>query len=276
LSTDCLTALPGAINALDKEDFPEALLAFIHSAADFDSAVIMAYPDSGSLQVLHNNLHEGDQPGFSGPYRDGLWLLSPTYLGAKSGLRGFFHIQDLAPESFPDSEYYSLYYSSCGVIDHTIFLLESADGTPVVITLERTGKLPPFSRQDRQRLDNLTGTLAALVRQHWKSTSSSGVQGDTGLHQQVQRVLQQFGTSVLTPRERDVVQLLLKGYPSKRVARELGISGHTEQAHRKNIYHKLNLSSHSELFSLFFDALVQPGSAGADPLLLLNSGEKST
>ena len=112
--------------------------------------------------------------------------------------------------------------------------------------------------------------------QHWKSTVSSGALDETGLHQHVQTVLQQFGTSVLTPRERDVVQLLLKGYPSKRVARELGISGHTEQAHRKNIYQKLDLSSHSELFSLFFDALVQPCDSDADPLVALRNNPSPT
>ncbi|MFT5335820.1 MAG: hypothetical protein ACI9GB_003741, partial [Halioglobus sp.] len=51
-----LAPLPAAIDALGTEGFPTALLDFIHSAASFDSAVIMAYPESGSLRVLHNAL----------------------------------------------------------------------------------------------------------------------------------------------------------------------------------------------------------------------------
>ena len=261
--------LPAAIDALGSDDFSEALLEFVRAAADFDSAVIMAYPESGSLNVLHNALHEGDQSGFGGLYRDGLWLFSPIYLSAKAGLRGFFHIMDLAPDNFRESEYYSLYYSSNGVIDHTIFLLESGDGTPLAISLERTDRMSVFSRGERRRLNAITETLAALARQQWKSALSFGEMKETGLHRQVQTVLQQFGSSCLTPRERDVVQWVLRGYPSKLVARELGISTQTEQVHRKNIYQKLGLSSHNELFSLFFDALVQPCDSNTDPLLAL-------
>ena len=269
LTGQSFTALPTAINALGSEQFPVALLDLVRCAADFDSAVIMAYPESGSLNILHNALHEGDQSGFSGPYSNGLWLFSPLYLSAKSGLRGFFHILELAPENFRDSEYYALYYQSNGVIDHTIFLLEGGDGTPLAISLERTHKMRAFSGAEKKRLKTITAVLGALLKQHWKSGFDTAVHRESALHHQVQSVLQQFGASYLTPRERDVVQLVLKGYPSKLAARELGISAQTEQVHRKNIYQKLGLSSHNELFSLFFDALVQPGDGSEDPLRAL-------
>ena len=271
-----LAALPQAIDALGTDGFAPALMELVRAAADFDSGVIMAYPESGSLKVLHNALHAGDQSGFGGLYRDGLWLLSPIYLSAKAGLRGYFHIMDLAPENFASSEYYDLYYSSNGVVDHTIFLLQGGDGTPLAISLERTAKMVPFSTADRLRLQQINGILAALARQHWKSVPGVAELKETGLHGQVQSVLQQFGSAFLTPREREVVQLILKGYPSKQIARELGISGQTEQVHRKNIYQKLGLSSHNGLFSLFFDALVQPSEAGVDPLSVLLKKRAST
>jgi DNA-binding CsgD family transcriptional regulator len=66
------------------------------------------------------------------------------------------------------------------------------------------------------------------------------------------------------------VRLILKGYPSKSVARELSISTQTEQVHRKNIYQKLGISSHSELFTLFFEAIAQPAGS-TDPLLALRA-----
>lgn len=267
LTSNSLKQLPGVIDTLGTEAFPQALLDFIHAAAPFDSAVIMAYPESGSLRVLHNALHEGDQKGFGGPYRDGLWLLSPTYLRAKSGLRGFFPLMELAPDDFRESEYYELYYRSSGVIDHTLFLLESGDRTPIAVSLERTQRMKPFSKQELAQLANTTRTVAALIRQQWKSDLGRGNRTEATLHQQVESVLLRFGCSILTPRELDVVQLVLKGYPSKLAAKTLGISGQTEQVHRKHIYQKLGLSSHSELFSLFFDALAQADSDGLDPLI---------
>ena len=68
-----------------------------------------------------------------------------------------------------------------------------------------------------------------------------------------------------------MVQLILKGYPSKKIAKALGISAQTEQVHRKNIYQKLGLSSHNQVFSLFFDAMVQPCEDDTDPLIALLS-----
>jgi DNA-binding CsgD family transcriptional regulator len=276
LKQTIFTALPAVINALGTEDFSTAVLDLARIAADFDSSVIMAYSESGSLNVLHNALHEGDQSGFGGPYRDGLWLFSPVYLSAKSGLRGFFHIEELAPENFRDSEYYAIYYQPSGIIDHTIFLLESGDGTPLAISLERTQKMQIYTQDEKQQLNAMTPMLSALVKQHWKSGFNATALPGGALHHQVQSVLQQFGASYLTPRERDVVQLVLKGYPSKLAARELGISAQTEQVHRKNIYQKLGLSSHNQLFSLFFDALVQPGDGSQDPLRALLKNTSST
>jgi len=51
----------------------------------------------------------------------------------------------------------------------------------------------------------------------------------------------------LTPREREIVQLLAEGASSKKVAATLGISVKTAETHRTNIMRKLNLRSVTEL-----------------------------
>jgi len=51
----------------------------------------------------------------------------------------------------------------------------------------------------------------------------------------------------LTPREREIVQLVAEGKSNKEVATALDISVKTVEAHRSHIMHKLNLSSVSEL-----------------------------
>jgi len=50
----------------------------------------------------------------------------------------------------------------------------------------------------------------------------------------------------LTPREEDVLQLLIKGYITKTIASELGISFDTARSHLKNIYHKLHVNCGKE------------------------------
>lgn len=54
----------------------------------------------------------------------------------------------------------------------------------------------------------------------------------------------------LTPREREVTQLLLTGRPSRQIAAELWITPETLRGHVKNVLAKLEVSSRAELFAL--------------------------
>ena len=65
--------------------------------------------------------------------------------------------------------------------------------------------------------------------------------------------LEAFGSQVLTPRENEVVQLILKGHSGKSICNALGISMPTQKSHRKNAYAKLGISGQPELFSLFLE-----------------------
>jgi len=53
----------------------------------------------------------------------------------------------------------------------------------------------------------------------------------------------------LTPRELDVLQLLIKGYSSKMIAADLKISFDTARSHLKNIYTKLHVNCGKEAIS---------------------------
>lgn len=271
LSSTQAQRLTEAITSLGSELFGQALLAFVRETVDFDSAVIMAYPEDAKLVVLEDQLAAGDRAPFDGPYRNGLYLLSPLYIESRAGRRGCFHISDIAPEGFTEGEFYKLYYSTNGSIDQVAFLCETGQGTPLAISIERTQSLPTFSEPERRRLGELCALVSELVRQQrWPGGLVDSAAPPVDMHAHLENVLALFGSSTLTPRERDVVRLILRGYPSKSVARELNISTQTEQVHRKNIYQKLGISSHSELFTLFFDAIARPP-AGTDPLLVLRA-----
>ena len=54
-------------------------------------------------------------------------------------------------------------------------------------------------------------------------------------------------SSALTPREREIVQLVGEGRSTKQLADKLGISPKTAETHRTNIMRKLNLHSVSEV-----------------------------
>jgi PAS domain S-box-containing protein len=56
--------------------------------------------------------------------------------------------------------------------------------------------------------------------------------------------------SKLTPRERDIVQLTVKGLNNKEIAAELNLSRYTIETHRKNIRIKLKVRNTTELIAL--------------------------
>ena len=55
----------------------------------------------------------------------------------------------------------------------------------------------------------------------------------------------------LTPREREIVQLVVEGHPSVTIAQRLGISRGTVKNHRRRLYDKLDITSERELFLLY-------------------------
>ena len=57
----------------------------------------------------------------------------------------------------------------------------------------------------------------------------------------------QANSDVLSPREREVLQLIAEGYTNKQMAEILSISIKTVQAHRNNLMQKLDLHDRGEL-----------------------------
>lgn len=68
-------------------------------------------------------------------------------------------------------------------------------------------------------------------------------------HMDLAHGLPAFAASRLSPRERDVADLLLDGCSSDAIALRLGISRYTVKDHRKQIFRKLGVGSLAELFA---------------------------
>lgn len=71
----------------------------------------------------------------------------------------------------------------------------------------------------------------------------------------INNALNHFYTDELTPRERQIVRLIILGYSNENIARELKIGVGTIRNHRKRLYHKLDITAERELFSKFLEFL---------------------
>jgi len=104
------------------------------------------------------------------------------------------------------------------------FLLKSDAARDLVVAVEAV-------RRDKTYF---TSKVAAMVLEGY-------LKGGT------QAVAASVGRDRLTPREREVVQLLAEGRSTKEVASALGLSVKTAETHRSNIMRKLQLHSVSDL-----------------------------
>ena len=75
------------------------------------------------------------------------------------------------------------------------------------------------------------------------------------MHEHLTACFRDFGKSILTQREREITQLLLRGHSTKSIARELEIAPGTVMVHKRNLFAKLGITSQYELFSSFIDTL---------------------
>jgi DNA-binding NarL/FixJ family response regulator len=127
-----------------------------------------------------------------------------------------------------------------------ILILTMHDSELLVQEVLEAGAHGYILKDDADR--NLIAAVDALRRHKpfLSSRVSEAVSGTTGPHGDGS-ALSQSSRSRLTPREREIVQLLAEGKSNKEVAGYLGISVKTAETHRANIMLKLDFHSITDL-----------------------------
>jgi RNA polymerase sigma factor (sigma-70 family) len=128
-----------------------------------------------------------------------------------------------------------------------VILLTGHGDVPMAVQAMRSGAVDFIQKPYREQalLDSINAALAKDVAARFSSVATDDVE---------QRL------SSLTGREREVLDQILSGLTSKEIARELGVSPRTVEAHRKNLLQKLGIAT-VKLLMLRFTSL-EPGSRG--------------
>ncbi len=120
--------------------------------------------------------------------------------------------------------------------------------TLIVLTRKRSGRR--FTDEEAGNVRAVLPFLTSVFRRHWQSAGlpadSQGDRIDHGLLQRIER---------LSPREKEIVGLLIGGHSTLSISLRLDISGTTVKTHRKNLYSKLGVGTIHELFSLYGNSL---------------------
>lgn len=233
------------------------------------SGLITIFPAHQPPQTTHHRLLANENPIFQiDPYDSGAYLLDPFYrIAIDEKAEGAFTIKDISPEGFEESEYYNLFYKKLGFSDEICLLFQFDDDCIIIISLVKHINEEPFRACDIKQLNNVYPLVKSMLTE-WRKYL---IQPETpNLEYQLENALVKFGSSTLTPREGEILHLILHGYSIKNIAEKLENSLETIKHHRKKIYIKLDVNSQSELFYLFIASLkAMPEGTIGDPLTFL-------
>ena len=250
------------IAAVETPQFASVLVAALEHVVPFDHSVLFAYHGQDRPICLFDTFDPQQRIVFVSDYQEGPYLLDPFYQVCAERIDpGLYRLREIAPDRFYHSQYYRSYYRRTGLAEEICFIDALPDDMMLVISLMRAGTSACFSDRDIAKLRKVEPIVHAAAGQHWRNLGRERertVRPGTSfpsLGSHVASAFENFGQSVLTNREREVVRLVLRGHSSESIARRFEISTGTVKIHRKNIHAKLGISSQSELFSLFISYL---------------------
>ena len=259
------------ISAEDTAQFPAVLVQALRHVVPFDNSVLFAYRGQEHPVSPYDTFTPEQRIVFVADYQVGPYLLDPFYQAYVDRVKpGLYRLREIAPDRFYHSEYYRSYYRRTGLAEEIGFLVSLPHDMMLVISLMRAGTSAPFSDRDLNKLRRMEPIVHASSARHWRnlghlgSLENEAEPAQSPLNLQVISAFENFGTGVLTRREREVVRMVLRGHSSNSIGRQFQITTGTVKIHRKNIYAKLGISSQSELFSHFISYLsgiVEPNQA---------------
>lgn len=238
--------LARVFGALGQDTFWRALVDTLRLLVPLDNALVSLMQPGRVPRLLidFDAQAQGDEHEELADYCAGMYLLDPFYLAACAGITDGLHTLDsVAPDQFQQSEYYLSYFRRVVGGDELQYLV-NIDGAVLGLSLGRSTR---FNLEEQGRLLCVRDWVLAAMRQQVQLLPPEGpaheAAGDFAA------LLERFDAR-LTQREIETARLILQGFSSKAIAQQLGISPETVKVHRRNVYHKLKVNGHGELFAL--------------------------
>jgi len=238
-----------------KPDFYPALLAALAAHLNADLPMMMRYSTQNAPEYI---LHDGLEPEHMELYRRGLYRVDPIYRLCRNE-RGQ-GVKDLTEISTPEEltgDYFKIFLRLTGMADDLAVLFPVEDRASLGLVFERRTR---FLRDEIAEMRALFPLLDSLHRLHQTLSrpAESRRHQDPGLPPiDYRKAVDAYLRAELTPRERDIVGLILLGYPTAKIAARLKLSVNTIKNHKKRMYNKLDITTERELFLGFVNFLFE-------------------
>jgi DNA-binding CsgD family transcriptional regulator len=260
-----------AIATLGTDGFFPALISAINGQVKVDYPQVWLYHRDLPPKVLYHQIPTAALPSQVDRYLEGPFREDPFFQTSMDNPRSrIYRLSRVTAGKLQMSDFYREYYADTGTVDEAIYLSKLRSGSVINISMMRLPKNGAFSEDEYERLYLLAEPVAELLKSHSEHDDFAVTHLiQPGIDHQIDLAFNTFGASMLSPREKDVLELMLRGYGTDVSAQRLEIALETVRRHRKSIYRKLDVSSQTDLFSLFINSMSCLGeAAGADPLTI--------
>lgn len=233
---------------LNRPEFWSSLIRTLNEYVKIDNWVVLIFSNQQVKVVSLPEVADTEElDAFIHRYVKGLYMLDPFYIANRENPQsGFFHMLDIAPEHFLETEYYHQYFAQYISVDEAQYNVQLDADRTLCMSL---GSNARFNQEQITILDIIKPWVIALM--HQRMCFEIDIERDLPEPTLWPETILQLGTQITT-REKDVLKLLLSGFSNKQIAGKLSLSAETIKVHRRNIYAKLNIKSQPELFARFF------------------------
>lgn len=276
---DWAIVLASAIDNCDGSNCLEMLLSSISNLLPYDLSMIFVYGPNARPVLIHDTFCDPDTKLGLVNYVNNTYVLNPAYNAYLRGLSsGVYRINEVAPDDYFNSEHFKNFrikharQEEIGYItdgwprgmEELFIAVDLPDDRLGEICLLRSVSGGGFSEAGITRLKTAEPLLGAVFRRYWMASRSNAEQEIAPLS--IDELFENFGSDLLSPRECQVAELILKGHSGHSIGDHLGISITTVKSHRQNLYSKLGIATQFELFSLFLKSMpnVAPSKALTD------------
>jgi len=240
--------------------FYSKLLAVVGAHLQANFSMMMRYSKRNAPEyVIHDDL----DPELMAIYLRGLYRVDPIYRLCHNELgEGVKDLAEISTAEELSGDYFNIFLRLTGMSDDLAILFPIGTEESLGLVYERTVS---FSKRETSEMRAVFPMLNGLHQLHQRALGAErGVAPPGPVNSSVRTGLppvnyktavDDFLRAQLTPRERDIVGLVLLGYPTAKIADKLGLSVNTIKNHRKRMYSKLDITTERELFLDFVNFL---------------------
>ncbi len=252
------------IDCIDNDTFPSQLIDSLSVLAPFTMTAIFINRGRSRPVCLYDTFPDEKSKSGIRNYVNGTYVLNPAYRAHCRGIQtGVYRMRDLAPDEYYKHDLNTVDGISRSELEEIGFVTSNwpeqqeeliiavSVGKETTVEIDLFSPLGVDAYRDSvvRRLEDHVGLIGAIVRKYWMLRGCQKIEHP--IDARIDELFDNFGKPELSDREQQVMQHVLRGYSSASMSEILDISVTTVKTHRKRAYAKLNISSQSELLSLF-------------------------